>query len=80
MSDPGLYLKNKNELFDWFKKEMPESYSEYLAVYEKIKTSKFPGSIKLSLRENTQEVAGFGAFLTELNPSALSRGWFSLCS
>ena len=62
-----FHFENKTDLLKYFQTEIPEAYSEYVAVKETIKKSGFSGSIKLLRRENDEKVAGFQAFLTELN-------------
>jgi hypothetical protein len=68
MSDPGLHFKKKKEVLEWFEKNIPESYTEYLAVKEQVKNSRFSGSTRLLNKETRDEtLENFLSFLTELN-------------
>jgi hypothetical protein len=68
MPDPEFYFKNKKEQLDWFEKEIPESYLEYLETKKIIKESNFSGSSNLLKREASDEtIENFLTGLTEIN-------------
>jgi hypothetical protein len=76
-----IHFSTKTELFEWFKKEIPESFLEYVRVHEYIKTSGFSGAARLSGREVGEPIENFLSFLTELNLAhlLLAKGVTDLC-
>jgi hypothetical protein len=68
MHIPETFFKNAEGVIDWHKTHYPDSCDKYIAIKEKIKASKFPGSASLLRNlESNKTVTGFLSFLTEVN-------------
>ncbi len=68
MNIPELYFRDRGEVIKWHQDKIPGSYERYLEIRGKIKSSGFPGSVKLLRNVDSHEsVTGFASFVAEMN-------------